>query len=167
MRKPKGFNTKRLKSLEIIARALDSYRRPVALSSFGKDSLCLLRLMEEHGVKTDIAYFELGANALSHRFAREFIRKLDAPVTILHPHDTTVVSGEGGVDLAYLFQLQSGDTFQIIGATFDDTLRNGLLCGRTAGLVKRRHHGPYDWDLLLTGLRRVDFDATVGSLALR
>lgn len=166
MIKPKGFDARLRHSLAIIVDAVEECCRPVILSSFGKDSLCLLGLIECLGAKVEIAYFELGAIASPHRFARRFIAEHNLHVTLLNPHRTLLIAGLGGADLAYNFDLESGDFFQIVGATFDDNLCPELSCGLEKQLIKEGRHGRYNWDLVITGRRRVEFDKTLGSLAL-
>ena len=162
--KPIGFEARKAEALDRIKGAVGSARRPVVLSSFGKDSLCLLSLLEYLSVEVDIGYFELGAVKSAHSFARNMIARQKLNVTLLRPHRTFIAKGIGGADLAYSFDLTSRDAFQIVGATFDDTYHTDLACGLQSSLLRSGMHGPYDWDLILTGRRRVDMDPTLGSL---
>lgn len=164
--KPPGFDGRKAEAMARLGEAVGSARKPALLSSFGKDSLCLLSLIDELKVEASIAYFELGAIATAHRFARRVIAEHDLQVTLLRPHRTFVAKGVGGADLAYHFDLLSGDSFQIVGAKFDDSLRPELACGLQVDLLEDGQHAPYDWDLVIAGRRQVDIDSTLGSLRI-
>jgi hypothetical protein len=167
MIKPAEFDERRAAAELMLVESLAESQRPVVLCSFGKDSLCLLALLDSMSVQVEIAYFELGAVPKSHSFARSLIRKSVAPVTLLHPHKTLTVAGNSGADIAYEFQLRDGDVFQIVGATFNREPSPDVPCGLAAPLVRTGQHHPYEWDLLVSGRRRCDVDPTVGSLAIK
>lgn len=166
LREPTGFDARISQSLATMERALARARKPVILSSFGKDSLCLLALSKELRIEVTVAYFELGAVRRSHQFAQRFITEQQLPVTLLRPHNTLIATGVGGADLAYRFDLANGDSFTIVGATFDDRPHSNLFCGLDANLIRTGRHDPYDWDLIITGRRRADIDPTLGSLEI-
>src|SRR4051812_39417230 len=105
MTKPIGFNERRAAAELALTRCLEASARPVILSSFGKDSLCLLALADTMKVRFEIAYFELGVVPTAHSFAKGLIKRSTAPVTLLHPHNTLIVAGHAGADIAYEFQL--------------------------------------------------------------
>jgi 3'-phosphoadenosine 5'-phosphosulfate sulfotransferase (PAPS reductase)/FAD synthetase len=147
----------------VLIRELAAGRRPVAFSSFGKDSLALLSLISEAGVSVDVAHFELGVVAAKHVFSRRFAARLPMPVHFLQPHRTTLVRGHDN-SLAYHFDLAGGGSIRILGATFDDDARRGPLCGLRADLMRFGEHPPYPWDVVFCGRRASDADVTVGSL---
>jgi hypothetical protein len=164
MNKPTGFDERKARAEQSLTELLASSERPVVLSSFGKDSLCLLALIESLRVRVEVAYFELGAVKKAHRFAQRHISGMDFATTLLRPHKTLIVAGAAGADVAYEFFLVSGDAFQIVGATFDPSPSARLTCGLTVGLVKEGRHDPYGWDAIISGRRSSDVDPTVGSL---
>lgn len=165
MQEPPGFGSRMEGALALLRACNHPRLKPVIFSSFGKDSLCLLSLMREAGLDLDVAYFELGAIPAAHRFARGLISLGALRVTVLKAHSTLLVVGEHGFDAAYCFRLSSGDSVEIVGATFDDSASSELRCGLRTGVKKASAHPPYDWNLIVTGRRRADWDPTLGSLA--
>lgn len=163
MDEPQGFKARVSEALDLVERALSDVSKPVLLCSFGKDSLCVLALIEILGLDLEIAYFELDAIPATHKFARQQIARLDRTITILRPHSTFAAAGAGGVDLGYNFKLANGDTFSIVGATFIED-GSAPTCGLQRSLVKSGCHAPYEWDAVLTGRRSADVDPTLGSL---
>jgi hypothetical protein len=127
--------------------------------------MCLLALLDEVDVEAEVAYFELGFVAPPHRFARRVIAATSRRVTLLRPHSTFVAAGNASADIAYRFNLSSGDSFEIVGATFEDQAER-VSCGLDAELVREGAHDPYGWDLIISGRRGCDIDPTVGSLAI-
>ena len=113
MIKPDGFDKRKAHAESLLVEWLRKSKRAVVLSSFGKDSLCVLALLDGLKQQTEVAYFELGALPHAHRFARHFIANSNLPLTLLRPHKTLIVAGGGGADVAYEFRLESGDAFQI------------------------------------------------------
>lgn len=166
MIKPNGFDGRKAGAEFALKEELAASKRPVVLSSFGKDSLCLLALLDEMEAPVEVAHFELGVMPKAHRFARLMIARSVRPVTLLRPHKTLIVAGAAGADVAYEFKLSCGDTFQIVGATFDQSASPQVACGLSADLVKEGRHDPYGWDLIISGRRSCEFDPTVGSLAI-
>jgi len=164
MKAPARFDSRLQYSLQMLGDSIARARSPVALSSFGKDSLCLLAALDEAGAKIEIAYFELGAISSVHRFAWDFIVANRLSVRWIEPHSTLLLEGQYGADIAYEFRLGSGDSIQIAGATFDDTDSVDLRCGLDLRLSKGGLHPPYEWDLILSGRRNVDKDPTLGPL---
>lgn len=162
--KPQGFDARKRLALSRLRSALQASARPVVLSSFGKDSLCVLALTQVLNCNTDIAYFELGCHDAAHRFARDFIQMHGLEVIALRPHATAAVFGTNGVDIGYTFQLESGDSIHIVGATFDDRSSTGLLCGLQTSVRQAGSHEPYLWDMIISGRRASDCDETFGPL---
>src|ERR1051325_7855517 len=101
MQEPHEFRTRKDLACDILRSTLASAKRPAALVSFGKDSLCLVSLLHEIGAQVEVAYFELGLIVDAHRFARRLVSKIPFPVTLLKPHATFVAAGASGADIAY------------------------------------------------------------------
>jgi 3'-phosphoadenosine 5'-phosphosulfate sulfotransferase (PAPS reductase)/FAD synthetase len=158
------LNRKVEEAVDLIRRvSCDSHS--VVFSSFGKDSLALLSLVSEAKADLDVATFELGIVPEKHIFSRAYARQLAKTVHALHPHRTTLVRGKNDDSLAYHFELAGGGSIRILGATFDDAMRPGMLCGLRHDLVRSGDHEPYPWQVVLCGRRACDQDTTVGSLS--
>jgi hypothetical protein len=166
MERPPGYRSCVTRALARFQACSDRGRKPVIFSSFGKDSLCLISLARDLGLDIPVAYFELGAIPAAHRFAKALLCSDEPQVTVIQPHATLLVAGQHGTDAAYRFHLSCGDAVEIVGATFDDTAGSELRCALQSGVTKRGAHPPYDWSLIITGRRNVDYDPTLGSLAL-
>ena len=154
-------------SLGVIKREINRARRPVALSSFGKDSMTLLYLLGLLGRNIPVMYFRAFAHPTKHQFADQITRDWNLTVVEPRPMDRDVVGKGGHVEIIEEYR-QTGD----LAFYFPIEAEPGYAPDSRSLCAIQRLNAPKspvvgDYDTVLIGHRGDDVDPIHGAIPLR
>lgn len=138
-----------------LRKALRGARRPVVLSSFGKDSVLLLALAREVRPEVDVLWYKAAADSPARRFAESVIKEWGLTTYGYAPADRYYLPAGRGLALV--------DEYSVGGARLPviTDVGEGEACGLELSPARTPHFG-YPWDVSLVGWKEFDSHPVTG-----
>jgi Phosphoadenosine phosphosulfate reductase family len=152
---------------ELIRQVILTYHKPIVMSSFGKDSMCLLDLIERTGETLPILFHREPCQPSKYAFANSIIEQRGYTVHDYPPISTQVVKNGDKMDIVSRYQVGE-KAFTWLGRGIrKPEPGKPFLCGlkdmydKPVGLFK------YPWDVALVGHKNSDVDSILGPIPLK
>lgn len=144
----------------VIEHTLASSHNPVLLCSFGKDSMVLLHLIEQHK-RLPILFFRHPFHQHKYRFANSVIEKMGL---VVHDYAPSYVEAhENGNEIGFLSHYQAGNKTLMVGCGIKN---GGDLCALDNIYLRPQGAFVFPWDLVLVGHKSSDVDPIIGPVPL-
>ncbi len=161
-----NLRDKIVQSTDMIKRVFESYKHPVILCSFGKDSMVLLSILR--GMKKDLPciFFREPFFAQKYEFADSVIRKWDLTCFDYPPSSLSMANSKGKCEVIRHYSI--GKQFLSIsdGNLYEPEDGKKFLCGLTDLLMKPTGTINFPWDVMFCGHKSSDKDPLAGNLNL-
>lgn len=157
--------TKEEKSLEIISKAIDRSSHPIAMCSFGKDSMVMMHLIRK--VKWDIPILNLREVLWSkqYEFDNKIIDAWNLKVHTFPPTITDIIYKDGYIDGVAVYLGYNG---ALIYNAVELIEGSGMGCALDDIVTRPRVQSyTYLWDATFIGTKGCDTDSIFGSLGYR
>jgi hypothetical protein len=154
-------------ALELLSEILPRHERPVVLSSFGKDSMVLLDLVERTGRKLPILFFREPHCPKKYLFAERVIRERDYVVYDYPPRYTMVSAAKGVIEIISFYETLPGSLPLYVPTGIKAPVPDQpFLCGLADIYGKPLGSFGFPWDVMLIGHKSSDVDPTLGEIPL-
>jgi len=149
-----------------IDRCIRSHGRPVVMSSFGKDSMVLLSLVEEVASGMPVIFHREPFSPEKYTFANKVILDRGYTVYDYPPISTAVLKARGHIEIMNAYQIGANDTIDL--PTGIKPLVDGkpFLCGYRDLYCKPVGSFVFPWDLVFIGHKSSDIDPIRGPVPL-
>lgn len=159
---------------KIITMTRANYKRPVVMSSFGKDSMALLGLIRAAGLKFPVIFHREPFFPEKYEFANRVIKDWDLEVYDYPPSQTALMKRNGQMEVVNFYAFGGGPNWQQhmtalpTGIVDPDYEKCGqrFLCGLKDLLLKPLGNFIYPWDAVLLGHKSTDVDPLRGPMPL-
>ena len=156
------------KSIELIKENLATSINPIIWSSFGKDSIVLIDLINKIDNTVPVLFQKEYICPEKYEHADRFIKKYNLTVYSFPPISTAVqyTDFEGSVEyeVQNYYSLTNGKTFTIPTGIVDNP--NSKVCCLKSIYMKPNAHVNYMWDMQFIGHKDCDDDAFYESIKL-
>lgn len=169
---PAELRSKVSEAVELIALQVGLHQRPITLSSFGKDSMVLLSLVEKAGLKLPLLSFREPFHRQKYEFADKVIRERDYVVYDYPPVQTMISVWGEEVEILNLHSMP-GKLLYLPTGIKPPVAGKPYLCGLVDLYQKPVCSGGYGfpdggyWDLLLIGHKSSDVDPILGQIPIK
>jgi len=156
-------------TVKFLNELVSSYRNPVFMCSFGKDSMVLLDIMERNGIRLPILFHRDPWWPNKYAFADAIIRDFELEVWDYPPERMTLWEGESIMAFTthYRIGAHPSAVMQVPKNIVPPEEGKRFLCGLKD--VLGRHTGGwhnYPWDCAIVGHKDSDKDQIAGSVKL-
>lgn len=151
---------------DFLAKLFLEYRNPVAMISFGKDSMVLLWILRRTGIKLPVLFFKDPRFPRKFAFANGIIERLNLEVYDYPPIRTSMLYGRGIA--SHVAEYHTGSKYTIALPRNIIEYEDGdeeYLCG-VSFLSRPCSTFTFPWDLVLIGHKDCDEDQVYGRVPL-
>lgn len=141
--------------------ALATSKNPAFLCSFGKDSMVLLHILEQHR-RLPIVFFKHPFHHHKYRFANSVIENMGLQVYDYAP--AYVEAHENGDNIGFLSHYQAGNKTLMVGCGINKD--PGGICALENIYLRPNGSFSFPWDLVFVGHKSSDVDPIVGPVPL-
>jgi hypothetical protein len=163
---PNYLHIKSVDAMDFIRRVLGQYRRPVIMSSFGKDSMVMLDLFKRINVKLPILFHREPYFPAKYWFANYIIEEESYSVYDYPPSEFTVISNNGVTEIAKWYDVGKGKLYLPIGISKLDESKP-FVCGYWDMYNRPTGTFNFPWDVAFHGHKASDADPLLGALPLQ
>lgn len=152
-------------ALKLIKDAAGNYKYPVAYSSFGKDSMVMLDLIERAGYKLPIVFHREPFMPKKYEFSNRVIAEKDYVVYDYPPIATAISKNGSACEIINYQQVGSQVTYLPTGIK---PPKDGepYLCGLNDIYLKPKGSYNFPWDVSFIGHKSSDVDPILGALPI-
>jgi hypothetical protein len=158
------LNRKIDQAVDIIVKAVMAHAHPVAYSSFGKDSMVLLSLIQTCGYKFPVIFHREAFCPIKYRFANKIIEEYGYSVYDYPPLICSVIKNGTYIEIINWHTI--GNKFLYMPTGIDRNDKGPLLCGFKDILCKPKADYAYPWDVAFVGQKSSDVDPILGPMTL-
>lgn len=154
-------------SRAFIQQILDAYHAPVVMSSFGKDSMVLLDLLDREEAKLPILFHREPFEPKKYSFANRIIEQRGYTVYDYAPTSTELVKNGSASEIVNKYQV-GPKAFTWLG-TGIKAPKDGkpFLCGYRDLYMKPLGLFNFPWDVAIVGHKSTDTDPILGEIPLK
>jgi len=149
---------------EIIGKSLSIFKRPVIMSSFGKDSMVMLDILKRNGLKLPIVFFKEPFFPKKYEFAFRQISDNEYVVYDYPPTLTTVAKNNGVTEI--INHYQAGNNTMYVPTGIRECREGTFLCGLKDLYLKPSGTFAFPWDLAFVGHKSSDIDPILGPVPI-
>jgi hypothetical protein len=150
---------------EFIGGLQKQYNNPIAMASFGKDSMVLLHLLKTLGLKLPVLFHKEPFEPKKYEFANRVIAKEGYVVYDYPPSFTQMAKTGSNVEIISRYQV--GNSFIWLGTGIKKPEEGKpFLCGYEDVYKKPTGDFEFPWDLCYVGHKSVDKDPIRGNIPL-
>ena len=151
----------------LIERLMRSYRHPMVMSSFGKDSMVMLDIIKHMGLKLPVVFHREPFFQQKYQFAQRVICENDYAVYDYPPLATAVTKNGEHFEIVSFYQAGDPPNYTYV-PTGIRTPENGkpFLCGLEDLYYKPTGTFEFPWDLGFVGHKSSDVDPILGPIPL-
>ncbi len=152
---------------KLIERVVANYKRSVLMSSFGKDSMVLLEIVKQMGLRFPILFHREPFFPKKYEFANGVIAQNNYTVYDYAPASTSI--SKNGQELEIINWYQVGPAKFAYVPTGIRTPRDGepFLCGYQDLYLKAFGSFAFPWDVAFLGHKSSDHDPILGAIPLQ
>ena len=150
----------------LVARCIANYHRPVIMSSFGKDSLVMMSIIESVAPKLPIVFHREPFCPEKYAFADSVIKAHGLTVYDYPPMGTAVLKANGHVEIMNAYQVASDKIIELPTGIVEPTEGAPFLCGYRDLYNKPTGTFAFPWDLGFVGHKSSDVDPIKGPVPL-
>jgi 3'-phosphoadenosine 5'-phosphosulfate sulfotransferase (PAPS reductase)/FAD synthetase len=150
----------------VLRRVVEEYVHPVVMSSFGKDSMVVLDLVQRMGLRFPLVFHREPFFQKKFEFANRIIAENDYQVYDYPPLTTAVTQRDEHIEIVN--EYQAGDSFVYLPTGIREP-EPGVpyLCGMFDIYSKPLGTFAYPWDVAVLGHKSSDVDPILGPCPLR
>lgn len=154
------------KAIELIKR--EKSKHSIVMSSFGKDSMVLLDLVRQAGVKLPILFFKEPFFPEKYKFANEIILENNYTVYDYPPLSTAITKSNDHIEIANFYQVGTvREHIFLPTGIHPPKTGEAFLCGLYDLLDKPTGTFKFPWDTVFIGHKSSDVDPLLGSVKLK
>ena len=153
---------------DLIAQAMREYRNPIAMSSFGKDSMVMLDILKSMGLKLPVLFHRQPFEPKKYVLANAVIEQEDYAVYDYPPTFTQIGKQPSGyMEIANRYQIGPKSFLWLAYVTREPVEGKPFLCG-FQDLYNRPFGGfAFPWDVCFIGHKDCDRDPLLGPIPLK
>ena len=137
--------------------AIEKYRNPALLVSFGKDSMVLLHLLREHGLP--VVCHQTPFQKHKWKFANQMAASLKLTMHSYPPEWVAMHEVDGGLFVLSAYSSGTRSKRVIVQRTEKSPAKENLVCGLHDVLHQPKSKTETAWDLLICAQKNGDFHA--------
>lgn len=160
------FQDKIFGACKLIRRVVSEYSNPVVLSSFGKDSMVMLDLMAQLGLKFPVLFHREPFSPTKVAFANQIIERIDYQVYDYPPLETVVTKSNGLIEIGNCYQVGAGFLYLPYGVRPPEEGKD-FLCGYQDLYQRPTGTFNFPWDVGFVGHKSSDVDPCLGAIPLK
>lgn len=161
------FYDKAENAATFIKRLLKEYKNPVIMSSFGKDSMVILSLINKLGLNLPVLFHKEAFFPQKYEFAQMVIQKMHLTVYDYAPQTTAVFNHNGQTDIVNFYQVSLTQRSWLPIGINHPKKDEAFLCGFKDLYKKPLGSFNFPWDLVFTGHKDSDVDPIIGPLPVK
>lgn len=151
----------------IVRGCLANYKRPIVMSSFGKDSMVLLSIVESvAGTMPPVLFHREPFAPEKYAFANRVIAARGYAVYDYPPSATGVLKANGKLEIMNAYQIGPNEYAHLPTGISPPISGRPFLCGFTDLYSKPVGAFAYPWDLVFIGHKSSDVDPLKGPMPL-
>jgi hypothetical protein len=151
----------------MIGRCLDEWAHPVVFSSFGKDSLVMMSIIDSVRPGLPVVCYREPFCHDKYQFTNEVIRERGLAVYDYPPCSTSVfVSADGNVEIMNAYQIGPGMVLESPTGVLPPVDGEPFLCGHRDLYSKPLGAFVFPWNLALIGHKSSDTNRYIGDVPL-
>lgn len=149
-----------------VRRCIDGHNRSVIMSSFGKDSMVLLSIVDEASPGLPVLFHREPFSPEKYAFANKVILDRGYTVYDYAPISTAVLKARGHVEIMNAYQIGPNDTLDLPTGVKPPIDGKPFLCGYSDLYCKPTGSFVFPWDLVFIGHKSSDVDPIRGPVPL-
>ena len=154
------------KALELIESSLSNYKKPVIMSSFGKDSMVMIDLIRQVNKNIPCLSHKEPFFPKKYEFTNKVAQELDLIVYDFQPYSTALQAR--GDEVEVLNYYNCGEKFYVLPTgIIEPDYNESYLCGFLDLLLKPCGSFNFPWDCCFIGHKSTDTDIFYDSLELK
>lgn len=146
---------------------LETYNKPVVMSSFGKDSMCLLHLLKTMGIKLPILFHRKPFEPKKYEFADSVIHAENYTVHDYPPSNTSVTKNGDKAEITSYYQVGGNATIWLGRNIIKPEDGKPFLCGLEDFYDTPIGAFHFPWDVCIVGHKSSDVDPIQGPVPLK
>jgi len=154
-------------ALALLAETLPRHKKPIVMSSFGKDSMVLLYLVKLLGLKLPILFYREPFFPKKYEFANQMIAAEEYTVYDQPPLNVGMAASQQAIEVVSLYGTQGGPVHYVPTGIKDPEVGLPYLCGLTDLYQKPKGEAEFPWDLRIHGHKSSDQDPIFGAVPLK
>lgn len=152
----------------LIRKIMDTYQKPICMSSFGKDSQVLLHLLKTMGIKLPLLFHREAFCPEKYEFANRIILEEGYTAYDYPPGFTMLDKGPAGdFEVINHYQVGKNSTIRLGTGIKEPVEGKPFLCGLEDLYNKPTGGFRFKWDVCLVGHKSSDIDPLMGPIPLR
>jgi 3'-phosphoadenosine 5'-phosphosulfate sulfotransferase (PAPS reductase)/FAD synthetase len=149
---------------KFIAQVLETYHLPVIMSSFGKDSMVMLDLVDNGDLP--ILFHREPFEPLKYAFANKIIAERRYAVYDYAPNSTEIVKNGSAMEIINKYQVGPKSVVWLGTGIKEPDPAKPFLCGYRDLYMKPLGTFNYPWDVAFVGHKSSDHDPILGAIPL-
>lgn len=154
------------RAAELVRHCIATYKRPVISSSFGKDSMVLLSIIESVVKGLPVLFYREPFCPEKYSFANKVIAQRGYVVYDYPPSATAVIAANGNLEIVNAYQVGPKSFIHLPTGIAPPVEGQPPLCGYSDIYDKPTGSYVYPWDLVFIGHKSSDSDPIHGAIPL-
>ena len=159
--------TKTQNSMEFISSVMGRFKNPAIMCSFGKDSMAMLYLIRNMGLRLPVVFFREPFYPEKYSFANRIIEELGLTVYDWPSRARSILHSKGGLEVISHYPFGAQTMMLPTGLFEPEDAQKERLCAKDDILLKPIGDFIVPWDVIFVGHRDDDVDPIQGKVKLK
>lgn len=151
----------------LISQMVGRYKKPVLMSSFGKDSMVMMDIVERMGIKLPILFHREPFFPQKYEFSNRIIVEKNYTVYDYAPSLTQITKNGDVMEIVGRYQVGEKKFTWVPTGIKKPVEGQDFLCGYEDIYLKPCGGFAFPWDVALVGHKSTDIDPIIGAIPLR